>query len=348
MRKNRQLLLARDRLGQKPLVYRYEAGRLLFASELKSLLEVEDVPRDISHQAIDEYLTYQYVPHPRTIFRGINKLPPAHYALWRDGRLRIESYWRPDFNLEEPRPARLYGAQLRELLTEAVRKRLQSDVPLGAFLSGGVDSTVIVGLMQSLLDEPVRTFSIGFPVPEYDETGYARLAAERFGTIHEEFRVEPDAVEILDKLVWHFDEPFADSSAVPTWYVSELTRRHVTVALTGDGGDELFAGYPRYRAVRLAAMIDHAAGRDAPHFAFAIMAKATGQSRGKNQFLDVLSVLSRRWAILRGGVIWNGSPSSGRVAAPRCTTRNFWKACPTPTPWISSMRPSIARTTATQ
>ncbi len=254
--KNRQLLLARDRLGQKPLVYRHEAGRLLFASELKSLLEVADVPRDVSHQAIDEYLTYQYIPHPKTIFRGISKLPPAHFALWQEGRLQIESYWRPDFNLEETRPYQYYADALRELLTDAVRKRLQSDVPLGAFLSGGVDSTVIVGLMQSLVDEPVRTFSIGFPVPEYDETSYARLAAEKFGTVHEEFRVEPDAVGILDKLVWHYDEPFADSSAIPTWYVSQLTRRHVTVALTGDGGDELFAGYPRYRAVRLGAMFD--------------------------------------------------------------------------------------------
>ena len=254
--KNRQLLLARDRLGQKPLVYRHETGRLLFASELKSLLAVEGVPRDVSHQAIDEYLTYQYIPHPKTIFRGISKLPPGHFALWRDGQLRIDSYWRPNFNLEEQLPYRRYADELRELLTDAVRRRLQSDVPLGAFLSGGVDSTIIVGLMQSLVDEPVRTFSIGFPVPEYDETGYARLAAEKFGTLHEEFRVEPDAVGILDKLVWHYDEPFADSSAVPTWYVSQLTRQHVTVALTGDGGDELFAGYPRYRAVRLGAIFD--------------------------------------------------------------------------------------------
>ena len=142
---------------------------------------------------MDEYLTYQYIPHPKTIFRGINKLPPAHFALWRDGRLRIDSYWQPNFNLEEHRPYSDYADELRELLTDAVRKRLQSDVPLGAFLSGGVDSTVIVGLMQSLVDEPVRTFSIGFPVPEYDETSYARLAAEHFGTVHEEFRVDPDA-----------------------------------------------------------------------------------------------------------------------------------------------------------
>ena len=255
-----QLLLARDRLGQKPLVYRLEPGRLLFASELKSLLEVPGVPRQIDPQALDAYLTYQYVPHPRTIFRGIAKLPPGHLAVYREGRLALRRYWRPDFNHEEALPPGEYARQLRQLLTSSVELRMQSEVPLGAFLSGGIDSTIVVGLMQQLSDQPVRTFSIGFPVPEYDETRYARLAAERFGTRHEEFRVEPDAVDVLDKLVWHYDEPFADSSAVPTWYVSELTRGHVTVALSGDGGDELFAGYPRYRAVRLAARFDRLPG----------------------------------------------------------------------------------------
>ncbi len=254
--RRRQLLLARDRLGQKPLVYRRERGRLLFASELKGLLEVPGVPRDIDPQAVDEYLTYQYVPHPRTILQGINKLPPGHYAVFRDDRLKVDRYWQPNFNREQQRPAEEYAEELREKLTSAVELRLQSDVPLGAFLSGGIDSTIIVGLMQKLRDEPVRTFSIGFPVAEYDETDYARTAAETFQTVHEEFQVEPDAIAILPKLVWHFDEPFADSSAVPTWYVSQLTREHVTVALTGDGGDELFMGYPRYRAVSLASRFD--------------------------------------------------------------------------------------------
>ncbi|MFH1268300.1 MAG: asparagine synthase (glutamine-hydrolyzing), partial [Planctomycetota bacterium] len=251
-----QLLLARDRLGQKPLVYRLEPQRLLFASELKSLLEVADVPRRLDPQALDAYLTYQYVPHPQTIFEGTAKLPPGHYGVWREGRFDVKPYWQPDFNVEEDRPAGEYAEQLRELLTSAVELRLQSEVPLGAFLSGGIDSTIIVGLMRKLARGPVRTFSIGFPVKEYDETRYARLAAERFGTDHEEFVVEPNAVEILPKLVWHYDEPFADSSAIPTWYVSELTRKHVTVALSGDGGDELFAGYPRYRAVWLASWFD--------------------------------------------------------------------------------------------
>ena len=278
----RQLLLARDRLGEKPLVYRVEPERLLFASELKSLLEVPGVLRQLDPQAIDLYLTYQYVPHPWTIFQGIAKLPPGCYATYREGRLELHRYWQPDFRQEDharhaPRDAsphaepdaktrdasphaerEEYGAasELRQLLTSSVEMRLESEVPLGAFLSGGIDSTIIVGLMSQLAKAPVRTFSIGFPVPEYDETRYATLAARRFGTIHEEFRVEPDAVAVLPKLVWHFDEPFADSSAIPTWYVSQLTRRHVTVALTGDGGDELFAGYPRYRAVWLAAWLD--------------------------------------------------------------------------------------------
>jgi asparagine synthase (glutamine-hydrolysing) len=251
-----QLLLARDRLGKKPLVYRREPGRLLFASELKSLLEVPGVPRELDPQALDLYLTYQYVPHPWTIFQGIAKLPPAHYAIYRDGQLDLRCYWQPDFNEEIPRPASEYVDELRSLLTSAVEMRLRSDVPLGAFLSGGTDSTIVVGLMQRLSREPVRTFSIGFPVPEYDETRYAALVAQRFGTIHQEFCVEPDAVGVLPQLVWHYDEPFADSSAVPTWYVSQLTRQHVTVALTGDGGDELFAGYPRYQAVWLAGWFD--------------------------------------------------------------------------------------------
>jgi asparagine synthase (glutamine-hydrolysing) len=254
--KRQQLVLARDRLGKKPLVYRHESGQLLFASELKSLLEVPGVPREIDAQALDDYLTYQYVPHPRTIFRGIAKLPPGHYAVYRDGRLDVQSYWQPDFNVEDDRPAAEYAAELRTLLTSAVELRLQSEVPLGAFLSGGIDSTVIVGLMSQLASEPVRTFSIGFPVKEFDETHYAQAAAKRFGTIHEEFQVRPDAMEILPRLVWNYDEPFADSSAVPTWYVSQLTRQQVTVALTGDGGDELFAGYPRYLAIWLAEGFD--------------------------------------------------------------------------------------------
>jgi asparagine synthase (glutamine-hydrolysing) len=252
----RQLVLVRDRLGKKPLVYRVENERLLFASELKCLLAVPGVPREIDPGALDEYLTYQYIPHPNTIFRGIRKLPPAHYAVWRDGQLKVARYWQPDFNHEEIRPFGDYVEELQAQLSDAVRLRLQSDVPLGAFLSGGIDSSIVVGLMSRLGTGTVKTFSIGFPDAEYDETQFAREVADRFGTDHHELRVEPRAMEILPKLAWHYDEPMADSSAVPTWCVAELTRRDVKVALTGDGGDELFAGYDRYRAVRLSALVD--------------------------------------------------------------------------------------------
>jgi len=252
----RRLFLARDRLGQKPLVYREEAGRLLFASEQKSLLQVPGVPRELDPQALDAYLALQYVPHPQSIFKGFRKLPPAHYAVYENGRLTVEPYWRPDFSRESTARPEELAERLRHVLDEATRLRMISDVPLGAFLSGGIDSTVTVGLMQRHSTEPVKTFSIGFDEASYDETHYARLAAEHFGTDHHEFTVKPDCMAILPELVWHYDEPFADSSAIPTYYVSKLTRQHVTVALTGDAGDECFAGYPRYKAVKLAGLYD--------------------------------------------------------------------------------------------
>lgn len=261
--RRRRLLLARDRLGQKPLFYRLESDRLLFASELKSLLQVPEALRELDPQAVDLYLTYQYVPDPRCILKGYAKLPPAHRAVWEKGRLSVERYWQPPFAETPTRPAATaawtpddWRRNLRETLTEAVRLRMRSDVPLGAFLSGGIDSTIIAGLMQSLSERPVLTFSIGFPITEYDERSYARAAAEHLGTEHHEYLVEPSAIDLLPKLIWHYDEPFSDSSAIPTMYLSEVTRRKVTVALSGDGGDELFAGYDRYQAVRLAARFD--------------------------------------------------------------------------------------------
>ncbi len=250
------LFCARDRIGQKPFCYRAESDRFVFASEIKSLLQLDDVPRALHLPALHDYLTYQYVPHPMTMFEGVLKLPPAHYLVWKDGQVRVEEYWRPEF-IPDPHLDEAGAMEVLEArLTEAVKLRMISDVPLGAFLSGGLDSSIVVGLMACLSGQPVKTFAIGFEEKRYDELNYARLVAEHFGTDHHEFVVRPDAVEILPKLVWHYDEPFADSSAIPTWYVSRETRRHVKVALTGDGGDEAFAGYPRYKAVKLAQWFD--------------------------------------------------------------------------------------------
>ena len=255
-----RLLLARDRMGQKPLLYARAGGRFVFASELKAILEVPHFPREVDPRALFHYLTYQYVPHPLSILRHVSKLPPAHYMVVEGGHQRLVRYWGPDFSPSPRRTVDQYVAEVRERLTEATRRRLVADVPLGAFLSGGIDSSITVGLMSKLCARPVKTFAIGFEEKKYDELHYARLAARHFRSDHQEFIVRPDIHDVLPKLVWHFDEPFADSSAIPTYYVSKLTREHVTVALTGDAGDECFAGYPRYKAVKLAGGYDRLPG----------------------------------------------------------------------------------------
>ena len=244
--RTRTLLLARDRVGIKPLHYAEVNGRLYFGSEIKSLLSAPDVPRDLDVAALDHYLSFLYTPRDGSIFEAIRKLPPGHLLTWRGGATRVERYW------ELPADESYRGtesdavADLRTVLADAVRSHLVSDVPLGAFLSGGVDSSLVVGLMANASSLPVKTFSIGFDEPAFDELEHARRVASHFGTDHHEVVVKPDAIAILDRLIAHFDEPFADSSAIPTWYVSEMARRHVTVVLSGDGGDELFGGYDRY------------------------------------------------------------------------------------------------------
>lgn len=250
--RERRLLLARDRAGKKPLYFAEAGGNLWFASEMKALLEVPEIPRDVDREAIDLYLTYQYVPRERTIFRSIRRLLPAHLLVWKAGRSRTERYWDIDFRRKTSLSLAEAREEFRRLLLEATRLRLVSDVPLGAFLSGGIDSSAVVAAMAEASSAPVKTFSIGFPEADYTETRYAKMVADRFGTDHTEFTVEPKALEVLPSLVWHYDQPFADSSAIPTYYVSKVTRAHVTVALNGDGGDELFAGYDRYRGVLLA------------------------------------------------------------------------------------------------
>ena len=249
-----QLVLVRDRLGQKPLFFRMDNGRLSFASELKSLLQIPNIPRVVDRESVLRYMTLQYVPSPHSILQGFERLPPAGMAVLKAGQLSLSTWWSPPWNEPELSRTKIsdWQEELRAELTEAVRLRLRSDVPLGAFLSGGIDSTVITGLMQTQLNEPVQTFSIGFPVKAFDERHYARQASEMLGTAHHESVVSPDALELLPRLIWHYDEPYSDSSAVPTMYLSKMTREHVTVALTGDAGDELFCGYDRYRAVRIA------------------------------------------------------------------------------------------------
>ncbi len=248
------LFLARDRVGKKPLFLYRAPGLLAFASEIKGLLTLPGLDDSLDPAALPFYLSYGYVPAPGTFFRHVTQLLPAHSLLVRQEN-GIEAplrYWSPDFR---PRPIRRAEAleRTRSLVSAAVEKRLVSDVPLGAFLSGGVDSTIVVGLMAGLGGPPPKTFSIGFGDDEtYDETAWARKAANQFGADHTEFRVEADSVDLVTNLVEAYDQPFGDSSALPTWLVSELTREQVTVALTGDGGDEIFAGYPRFLGMRFA------------------------------------------------------------------------------------------------
>jgi len=262
-RRSQNLVLARDRIGKKPLYFARTGSAVLFGSEIKSLLAWPEMPRAPDLGAIDRYLTLGYVPAGQTAFAGIEKLPAAHYlvlGLRPEGGFaepELHRYWRlPEPRAVRPRPDAELRHELVAQLEAAVRLRLISDVPLGAFLSGGVDSSAVVAMMARVGGGRVKTFSIGFAEKEYDETRYARMVAERYDTDHEELVVEPDAVAILPKLVWHYGEPFADPSAIPTWYVSEMARRKVTVALNGDGGDECFLGYNRYRAMRHLTRLD--------------------------------------------------------------------------------------------
>ena len=257
--REQSLFLARDRVGKKPLFYTVTAdGTFVFGSELKVLLTHGGVTREIEHGALDSYLTFGYVPEELCIFRGVYKLEPGYFLIFKNGEIRTEKYW--DFDYSQPsldEPEDKIAGDLLEHLREAVEIRLISEVPLGAFLSGGVDSSAIVGLMSQAMDQPVKTFSIGFNEDSFNELKYARLAAEHFKTDHHEFIVTPDLVNVVDDLVWHFDEPFADSSALPTYMVSKLAREHVTVILSGDGGDELFAGYTRYVTDRKRSGLEH-------------------------------------------------------------------------------------------
>jgi asparagine synthase (glutamine-hydrolysing) len=252
----RKLFIARDRVGKKPLHYWQDRDGLSFASEPKAFLADPSFAAHPNLEALSAYLNYQYVPSPLSAFAGVHKLPPAHFLLVEDGSVKVERYWKLSYAAKRQLTEDEACEELLTRLREAVRLRLISDVPLGAFLSGGIDSSAVVALMAGLSDAPVKTFSIGFDEKAFDELPYARLVAKQYGTDHHEFIVRPDATEIFPQLVWHYNEPYADASAIPTYYLSQMARRHVTVALNGDAGDENFAGYRRYIPSTPAARFD--------------------------------------------------------------------------------------------
>ncbi|HKN84765.1 MAG TPA: asparagine synthase (glutamine-hydrolyzing) [Pyrinomonadaceae bacterium] len=249
--RTQELFLARDRIGKKPLLYAHVNGELIFGSEFSALLLHPDVSREVQPEALDYYLSFMCIPAPLTAYRAIRKLEPGHWLRWRNGQIESQRYWQPDFTKKVAIDEEEAGERTVQILREAVRVRLMSEVPLGAFLSGGIDSSAVVALMSQESSERVKTFSIGFEEQDFSELHHARRIAEHVGADHHEFIVRPDAVEVLPMLVEHYGEPYADSSAVPTYYVARETRKHVTVALNGDGGDESFAGYERYIAMGL-------------------------------------------------------------------------------------------------
>ncbi|MCB1024407.1 MAG: asparagine synthase (glutamine-hydrolyzing) [Acidobacteria bacterium] len=249
----KSLFIARDRVGKKPLLYSHQAnGDLIFGSEFQALLKHPDISREVDNSAIDSYLSFLCVPAPQTAFKHIRKLEPGHWLRWKDGEIETKRYWLPDFSKKIKISKEEAEEETIRILREATKLRMISEVPLGAFLSGGVDSSAVVALMAQESDAPVKTFSIGFEEQDFSELKYARQVAEYVGAEYNEFIVKPNALEVLPKLVRHYGEPYADSSAIPTYYVAKETRKSVTVALNGDGGDESFAGYERYAAMRIA------------------------------------------------------------------------------------------------
>jgi len=247
----KKLLLARDRIGIKPLHYIILQNKLVFGSEIKSVLQDADVKREVNLKALHHFLAFEYVPAPETMFEGIKKLLPGHILICENGNVSDRTYWDLKFTVRNKQPIAFYSERIYELLKKSVERRLISEVPLGAFLSGGIDSSSIVGVMSELMDEPVKTFSIGFEEESYNELNYARMVAEHFETEHYEEIITPDAVNLVNKIIHYVDEPFADVSLFPTYLVSELARKHVIVVLSGDGGDEQFAGYDWYVASKL-------------------------------------------------------------------------------------------------
>ncbi len=312
-RTRKRLVLARDRFGKKPLYYSFDGQRLTFASELKALLLAPNVRRELDPLAVSQYFAFGYVPAPQSILAGIRKLGAGQTLTFEGGAVEERRYWQLDFTPRCGDDEATAANTVRELVLNAVRKRLISDVPLGAFLSGGLDSSIVVAAMSRVGTERVKTFSIGFEEESHSELEYARLIAQRYETDHHEFIVRPDLLDVLPRLAWTFDEPFADASMVPTYYVSKLARQHVTVALSGDGGDELFGGYRRYTR----AMEDQQlAQRLGPLRSLASLAGATMPDgmKGKTRLSSLASDPAEHYIEL--AAIFP-SPLRGRVTMPR-------------------------------
>jgi asparagine synthase (glutamine-hydrolysing) len=246
-RKRRELVLARDRLGVKPLYYYAQDEKLIFASEIKAIVQVPEVKREINPEALYHYIGYEFVPAPATMFRNVQKLPPGHYLRYKDGKTEIVRYWDVEFH-RQAHSRQYYEETMRDMLTESVRKRLVSDVPLGVFLSGGLDSSAVVALMSRCGVEPIQTFSLGYADPSFSELNYARIVAKQFGTKHRELIIDPITPDLIEKAVWHLDEPMTDLSTIPFYLICKKAREHVTVCLSGEGGDEVLVGYDRFKA----------------------------------------------------------------------------------------------------
>ncbi len=311
-RPRRRLLLARDHLGIKPLYYRLDGGGLAFASELKALLLDPACPREVDLEALALYLTFLYIPSPVTIFRGIRKLPPGHALVFEEGRATVRAYWDLSFPRARLGDRREAAAQVLAALKDSVRRHLIADVPLGVFLSSGMDSSTVVALMRDVTAGPIKTLTLDFEESSFSEAAAARVVAQAFGTEHREFVVRPDVAELLPRLVWHLDEPLGDSSLIVTYLVSELARREVTVALSGIGGDELFFGYPRYVGAKLA------------------------------RYYQTLPMALRR---AMGGLA-RRIPDSGRSDNPSGRIRRFLEAGPLPQAerylsWVSFLAPEV-------
>jgi asparagine synthase (glutamine-hydrolysing) len=242
-----ELVLFRDRLGIKPLYYCFQKGRLIFASEIKAILKVPDVQAHVNPQALYNYIGYEFVPAPDTMFQAIRKLPAGHYLRFKNGAVEIDKYWDVRFQTQD-RPAEYYEETMRDLLTESVRKRLISDVPLGVFLSGGLDSSTVVALMSRCGVDPIQTFSLGYADPTFSELDYARIIAKEFKTTHREILIDPITPELVEEAVWHLDEPMTDLSTIPFYLICKKAREYVTVCLSGEGGDEVLVGYDRFKA----------------------------------------------------------------------------------------------------